>query len=39
MSSVTEQARVEGLVAELRTVPAFGDQPQVDLEWFVSQSE
>jgi signal transduction histidine kinase len=39
MSSVTEQARVEGLVAELRRVPAFGDQPHADLEWFVSQSE
>jgi signal transduction histidine kinase len=39
MSSVTEQARVEALVADLRKVLPFADQPQADLEWFVSQSE
>ncbi len=39
MSGATEQARIEALVADLRKVPAFVDQPQADLEWFVSQGE
>src|SRR6202521_1730478 len=39
MSGTKEQARVEALVADLRKVPAFVDQPQADLEWFVAQSE
>src|SRR5260370_34177324 len=37
MSGATEQARIEALVADLRKVPAFVDQPQAVLEWFVSQ--
>jgi signal transduction histidine kinase len=39
MSAPAEQARVEALVADLRKVVAFADQPQDDLEWFVSQCE
>src|SRR5438046_10392403 len=39
MSGTPEQARLEALVADLRKVPAFVDQPQADLEWFVAQSE
>src|SRR5213075_881163 len=30
---------IEALVADLRKVPAFADQHQDDLEWFVAQSE
>src|SRR6267378_2309444 len=39
MSGTQEQARIEALIADLRKVPAFVDQPQADLEWFVAQSE
>src|SRR6266849_4754455 len=39
MSEALDQARLEALVAELRKVPPFSDQPQADLEWFVAQSE
>src|SRR2546430_430195 len=39
MSGTQGQARLEALVADLRKVPAFVDQPQADLEWFVAQSE
>jgi len=39
MSQTSEQARVESLVAELRKIPAFADQEQADLEWFIAQSE
>ena len=39
MSDAPEQARIEALIADLRKVPAFVDQPQADLEWFVAQSE
>jgi signal transduction histidine kinase len=39
MSSVTDQARIEALVNDLRKIAPFADQPQADLEWFVSQSE
>jgi len=39
MSETLHQARVEALVAELRKVAPFADQPQADLEWFVAQSE
>ncbi len=39
MSAPAEQARIEALVADLRKVAAFADQPQDDLEWFVSQCE
>src|ERR1700687_4519364 len=39
MSGTQEQARLEALVADLRKVPAFVDQPQADLEWFVAQSQ
>jgi signal transduction histidine kinase len=34
-----DQAKIEALVAALRKVPPFADQPQDDLEWFVSLSE
>ena len=39
MSSVMGQARIEALVADLRKVLPFADQPRDDLEWFVSQCE
>jgi signal transduction histidine kinase len=39
MSEARDQARLEALVAELRKVAPFADQPQADLEWFVAQSE
>jgi signal transduction histidine kinase len=39
MSGTTDPARVEALVADLRKILPFADQPQADLEWFVSQSE
>src|SRR5881398_1008435 len=39
MSGAPEQARIEALIADLRKVPAFVDQPQADLEWFVAQTE
>ena len=34
-----ESAQVQELVAELRRVPTFSDQPQAELEWFVNQAE
>ena len=37
MSAPAEQARIEALVADLRKVAPFADQPQADLAWFVSQ--
>jgi len=39
MSEALDQARLEALVAELKKVAPFADQPQADLEWFVAQSE
>src|SRR5260370_30354002 len=39
MSGAPGAARVEALVASLRTVAAFADQPEADLEWFIAQSE
>ena len=36
MSAPADQARIEALVADLRKVAPFADQPQDDLEWFVS---
>jgi len=39
MSEALDQARVEALIAKLRTIAPFADQPQADLEWFVAQSE
>src|SRR5437879_4253415 len=39
MSEALDQARMEALVAELRKMPPFADQPQADLEWFVAQTE
>jgi len=39
MSASAEQARIAALVAELRKVAAFADQPQDHLEWFVSQCQ
>jgi len=39
MSETLDQARVEALVAKLRTVAPFADQPQADLEWFIAQTE
>ncbi len=30
---------MEALVAKLRTIAPFADQPQADLEWFVAQAE
>lgn len=37
MSAPADQARIEALVAELRKIAPFADQPQDGLEWFVSQ--
>ncbi len=39
MSEAPDQARVAALVAKLRAIAPFADQPQADLEWFVAQSE
>ena len=39
MSEPLDQAHIEALVEDLRKVPPFADQPQADLEWFVSLSE
>src|SRR5260370_18262793 len=39
MSETLDQARVEALVAKLRTIAPFAGQQQADLEWFVAQSE
>ena len=39
MSGTTDPSHISALIAELRRVPAFADQGQADLEWFVSQSE
>jgi len=39
MSEALDQERVDSLVAKLRTVAPFADQPQADLEWFVAHSE
>ena len=39
MSEALDQARVAALVAKLRAIAPFADQPQADLEWFVAQSE
>jgi len=39
MTGTPEQARIESLIADLRGVPPFADQPQADLEWFVAQSQ
>ncbi len=39
MSAPVDQTRIEALVADLRKILPFADQPQADLEWFVSQSE
>src|SRR5437763_15513998 len=39
MSAPADQARIEALVADLRRVLPFADQPQDDLEWFVSRCE
>ena len=37
--SPVDPTRVASLIEDLRKVSAFADQPQPDLEWFVSQSE
>src|SRR6266436_9178461 len=39
MTGTPEQARIEALIADLRRIPQFADQPQADLEWFVAQSQ
>ena len=39
MSATSDQARLKALVADLRKVAPFADQPQDDLEWFVSQAQ
>jgi signal transduction histidine kinase len=36
---MTDPAQVQALVADLRKVPAFSDQSQEDLEWFVAAAE
>ena len=39
MAAQVDEARIQALAADLRKVPAFSDQPQAELEWFVSQAE
>jgi signal transduction histidine kinase len=39
MAEVSEQNRVQALIADLRKVPAFADLPQDGLQWFVTQTE
>jgi len=39
MSETPDRARLEALVADLRKIAPFADQPQDDLEWFVSLAE
>jgi signal transduction histidine kinase len=39
MSETRDRARLEALVADLRKVSPFADQPQDDLEWFVAQTQ
>ena len=39
MSQNQDQARAESLIALLRKIPAFADQEQADLEWFIAQSD
>ncbi len=39
MNEKVDPARMEGLVTELRKIAPFADQPQAELEWFISQSE
>jgi hypothetical protein len=39
MSETPDRARLEALVADLRKVSPFADQPQDDLEWFVAQAQ
>jgi len=39
MSATPDQARLKALVADLRKLIPFADQPQDDLEWFVSQAQ
>ena len=39
MSATSDEARLKALVADLRKVAPFADQPQDDLEWFVSQAQ
>jgi signal transduction histidine kinase len=39
MAELSEKSRIEGLVNKLRTVPAFSDLAQDDLEWFIAQTE
>jgi len=39
MSQNLDQARIESLIALLRKIPAFADQEQADLEWFIAQSD
>jgi signal transduction histidine kinase len=39
VSEQREPAELHELVEALRKVPTFSDQPQAELEWFISQSE
>jgi signal transduction histidine kinase len=39
MTELSDKARVDALFAALRTVPAFSDLSEADLEWFVSHTE
>ncbi|HMI51857.1 MAG TPA: ATP-binding protein [Candidatus Saccharimonadales bacterium] len=39
MTETPDQSHLSVLIADLRKVPAFADQPEADLEWFISQSE
>jgi signal transduction histidine kinase len=39
MSATSDETRLKALVADLRKVAPFADQPQDDLEWFVSQAQ
>jgi signal transduction histidine kinase len=39
LSDRADQAQLQALVPDLRKVPTFSDQPEAELEWFVSQAE
>jgi signal transduction histidine kinase len=39
MTETPDQSRIPALIADLRKVAPFADQPEEDLEWFISQSE
>ena len=39
MTEMPDQARMDALIGDLRTVPAFTDLAEDDLRWFISHAE